>query len=175
MPVDPLSPPPSTDTGEMIDETPQLWFVELSSAPTADGTSRSTLKAEKAAFRSNAKKVGLQYTERYAFDVLFNGFSISIAPSDLGKLTRITGVKNIYPVETIAMPDPEAGVDPDLYTALAMTGADIAQSELGYTGAGIKVAVMDTGIDVNHPAFGGNGVAELNSSFFFESPRVLFG
>jgi subtilisin family serine protease len=36
-----------------------------------------------------------------------------------------------------------------------MTGADVAQSDLGYTGDGIKVAVMDTGIDYDHPDLGG--------------------
>jgi hypothetical protein len=70
------------------------------------------VKAEKAAFRLNAKRVGLSFTERYAFDTLFNGFSISIKPSDLGKLVRIPGVKNIYPVETISMPDPVIGSRP---------------------------------------------------------------
>jgi subtilisin family serine protease len=48
-----------------------------------------------------------------------------------------------------------SSLDPELYTALAMTGADAAQSELGYTGKGIKVAVMDTGIDYDHPDLGG--------------------
>jgi len=173
-PVDPLTPPPSAETGEMVDETPQTWFVELSSAPTADGTSLTIVKAEKAAFRANAKKAGLVYTERYAFNTLFNGFSISITPDQLGKLDRIAGVKNIYPVETIAIPVTTPS-EPELFTSLAMIGADVAQSELGFTGAGVKVAVMDTGIDVNHPAFGGNGVAELNSSFFYSSPRIRFG
>ena len=61
------------------------------------------------------------------------------------------------------MPVPfEEVLDPQLYTALAQTGADIAQSELGFTGAGIKVAVMDTGLDYNHLAFGGDGVVELD-------------
>jgi subtilisin family serine protease len=47
-----------------------------------------------------------------------------------------------------------------------MTGADIAQSDLGYTGTGIKVAVMDTGIDYDHPDLGG---------CFGPGSRVAFG
>ena len=153
--IEPLSPAPSAETGEMTNETPSLWFVELGSAPAADGTRLSVLKAEKAAFRSNAKKAGLAFTERYAFDTLWNGLSISINPADLGKLTRISGVKAIYPVATFSIPDLTQSADPELFTAIAMTGADIAQSELGYTGTGIKVAVMDTGIDYDHPDLGG--------------------
>ncbi|MGE5123057.1 MAG: S8 family serine peptidase, partial [Acidobacteriaceae bacterium] len=172
-PVDPLTPPPSAETGAMTDETTSLWFVELSSNPTADGTSLRAVKAEKAAFRANAQRAGLVYTERYAFDTLFNGFSISIAPDQLAKLARIPGVKNIYPVETIPMPQ-TTQADPQLWTSLAMIGADTVQSELGFTGAGIKVAVMDTGIDYDHQAFGGDGVARTNSTVF-PTERVAFG
>ena len=153
-PIEPLNPAPSAETGEMTDETPSLWFVELSSAPTADGTSLSTVKAEKTAFRNNAKKAGLIYKERYAFDNLWNGLSISMASGQLGKLTRIAGVKAVYPVALISIPETDTA-DPELLTALAMTGADAAQSELGLTGAGVKVAVMDTGIDYDHPDLGG--------------------
>jgi len=115
----------------------------------------ATLTAEKNAFRANAKKAGLVFTERYVYDTLFNGFSISIEGSEIGKLARIPGVKNIYPVQTIDVPEPQQGPAPELFTSLAMVGADIAQSELGYTGEGIKVAVMDTGIDYDHPDLGG--------------------
>ncbi len=171
--LEPLTPAPSAETGEMTNETSQLWFVELKSNPTADGTSPATVRAEKAAFRQNARRANLAYTERYAFDTLFNGLSISIEPSQLGKLTRIAGVKNIYPVDLVSIPATEAG-NPDLFSALEMSGASIAQSELGYTGAGVKVAVMDSGVDYDHLALGGDGTARSNSSFF-PNARVAYG
>jgi subtilisin family serine protease len=154
-PITPLSPPPTAETGEMVNETPTLWFVELNGAPTADGARLSAVQAEQKTFRANAKKADVDFTERYAFTTLWNGLSVKIEPNQIGALARLPGVKNIYPVETIAIPETQEGLDPDLNTALAMTGADIAQSELGYTGAGIKVAVMDTGIDYDHPDLGG--------------------
>src|SRR5512138_3921720 len=165
---------PSADTGEMVNETPSLWFVELSSAPTSDGTSLTTVRSEKAAFRSNAKKAGLVYKERYAFDTLWNGLSISMSDSQLDKLERISGVKNIYPVGTTPMPQTDVVSDPDLFTSLSMIGADIAHSELGYTGAGIKVGIIDTGIDYDHPDLGGDGVTRSNSSVF-PTRRVVAG
>ncbi|MCU0485795.1 MAG: protease inhibitor I9 family protein [Anaerolineales bacterium] len=154
VPVEPLSTAPSAETGEMVNETSTLWFVELNSAPAADGTSPMVLKSEKAAFRANAGKAGLKFSERYAFDTLWNGLSIQIDPSQVAALSRIPGVKAIYPVETIPMPETSAS-EPELFTSIAMTGADIAQNELGYTGKGIKVAVMDTGVDYDHPDLGG--------------------
>ncbi len=172
-PVEPLTPPPSAETGEMINETPQIWFVELSGAPTADGTAVASVKAEKNAFRANAKKAGLVYSERYSYDTLFNGFSVSILPDQLAKLERIPGVKNVYPVETVPMPV-TTQANPDLWTSLGMIGADVVQSELGYTGAGIKVAVMDTGVDYDHQALGGDGVARENSPVF-PTVRVAYG
>jgi subtilisin family serine protease len=154
-PLFPETPAPTAETGEMTNETPSLWFVELSSSPAADGTNKATINNEQKAFRSNAKKAGLIYTERFAFNTLWNGLSIQVDASQLGALSRISGVKAIYPVETIRIPETAAAENPELATALAMTGADVAQSELGYTGAGIKVAVMDTGIDYDHPDLGG--------------------
>ena len=38
-----------------------------------------------------------------------------------------------------------------------MTGADIVQSELGFDGTGLKVGVVDTGFDLDHPDLGGDG------------------
>jgi subtilisin family serine protease len=140
-------------------ENTDLWFVGLTGKPTFEGNSLANVQAEKARFRLAASNAGIDYTERRSFNALFNGFSVRVGSArDVAKLATLSGVAGIWPVDTIAAPNPEVipgGSAPDLATALAMTGADIAQNTLGYTGAGIKVAVMDTGIDYNHPDLGG--------------------
>jgi minor extracellular serine protease Vpr len=150
----PTHPPPSAENGEFNNETAQFWFVELTSLPAADGTNQATLKKEKDNFRQAARQSGLRYSERFAFDTLWNGLSIEMDASQLNTLYRLAGVKNVYPVVEFTI-DPGTQISPELATALAMTGADAAQSELGFTGEGVRVAVMDTGVDYDHPDLGG--------------------
>ena len=152
--IQPLEPAPSNEDGQLVDESAQLWFVELASPPAVDGTSQANLTKEKQAFRADAKRKGVVFEERFAFGTLWNGLSIRAGSAQLEALQTVAGVKAIYPVATIAIPETSQSL-PELSTALAMTGADVAQAELGLTGAGIKVAVMDTGIDYNHPDLGG--------------------
>ncbi len=108
------------------------------------------------------------------FETLWNGFSIEATRSEIGKIKSIAGVTGVWPVAIIEAPPQGSSASPELFTALAMTGADIAQSELGLTGKGIKVAVMDTGIDVDHADFGGDGVARSDSPLF-PSERIAYG
>jgi minor extracellular serine protease Vpr len=161
--------------GPLAAEGTNLWFVELAGAPQADGNSRSAIAAEKEKFRKAASAAGARFTERRSFDVLFNGFSVEAGPLDRAKLARVPGVKAIYPVEVIAAPSFEreaGGGAPDLATAITMTGANLVQQQLGLTGAGVKVAVMDTGIDIDHLDFGGSGVGGTTS---FPTSRITHG
>lgn len=158
----------SSIKADEADNAQPLWFVELKSPPAADGTSLTTLKAEKSAFRDQAKRAGIKYAERFAFNTLWNGFSIKLEdPSQLAKLYRLSSVNNLYPVATVPLPKTQGVSDPQLATALAMTGADVAQNELGYTGSGVKVAVMDSGVDYHHRDLGG--------SFGAQNSRVTTG
>ena len=151
----PVTPAPTAEHGQMTDETPQRRFVQLAGVPLADGGKINAINKEVATFRSEAAKVGLVFTERFVYNNLFNGLSIEISPSQLSTLRRVRGVADIFPVVAIPIPETSSLSDPELATALAMSGADIAQSELGYTGAGVRVAIMDTGIDYDHPDLGG--------------------
>jgi len=156
-------------------EDRSLWFVELVSSPTADGTSLTVVRNEKAAFRKAAAAAGINYRERRAFDVLFHGFSVEVTPSQRLAIGRLPEVKAMYPVERIPAPRPEvggAGAAPDLVAAIAMTGAKIAQDTLGLSGRGVKVGIIDTGIDIDHLAFGGTGVPGTTP---FPSARIVTG
>jgi minor extracellular serine protease Vpr len=172
----PLAAPPAMAQSVSVEaaENGRLWFVELSGAPTADGNTKAAVQAEKRAFRSAAAAAGVKFTERRSFDTLFNGFSVSVSPGDRAKLAALPGVKAVYPVEVVLAPTPEqaAGNAADLAAALNLTGANVAQNSLGLTGRGIKVGIIDSGIDIDHPAFGGSGVP--NSSAF-PTARVVAG
>jgi minor extracellular serine protease Vpr len=153
--VFPLNPAPSAETGVTTDESPTRWFVELKGNPKADGGSATALANERQAFRNEASDAGVIFTERFVYDNLFNGLSISVPTSQVGKIKSLNSVKAIYPVESISLPPTQANPSPDLATAIAQTQADIAQNSLGLTGAGVRVAIMDTGIDYDNPDLGG--------------------
>jgi minor extracellular serine protease Vpr len=152
--VFPASQGSSAENGQMTNESPKYWFVEFPSGALADGSSDQQLDGEGAAFRNEAKSDGVKYKERYRFKSLWNGISIEAKPSAIGTIQKFASVKAVFPVEMHALPS-SPSISPDLASAIQMTGADIAQNELGLTGKGVRVAVIDSGIDYDHPDLGG--------------------
>jgi subtilisin family serine protease len=156
-PVQPLDPPTAQATQASEDRV-SAWFIELDGKPRASGGSATDLANEKKAFRDAAGELGVQMRERFTYDTLFNGFSVEVDGNGLSKLSQLPGVKNIYPVVSIDRPEAVEegpGNMTELSTSLAMVQADIAQNSLGLTGQGVFVAIMDTGVDYDHPDLGG--------------------
>ena len=137
------------------DETATAWFVELRGTPTAKGGNKDALRAEHAAFRAAAKSEGVALTERFDYTGVWNGLSVRVARGQSSKLAGVSGVKAIYPVVEATLPPATSGnADPDINNATGMTGANIARTELGLTGRGVTIAVMDSGLDYTLPEFG---------------------
>ena len=152
--LQPLQPAPSAETGVLTNETPKFWFVEYPGAPLADGNSDASVDGDDARFRAEAAAQGVRFNQRMRFKSLWNGISVEARSADIARIRQFSSVKAVYPVQTHAMPR-TATVSPDLATAIQMTRADIAQNELGLSGRGVRVAVMDTGIDYDNPDLGG--------------------
>jgi subtilisin family serine protease len=148
------------------------WIVQVSGAATADGGSAAAAKASQDQVLQEAGSEGLKVGRTASFTSAYNGMTITASSADADQLRDVAGVAGVWPVLQVAKPDPVATTTKNLMSALAMTGADVAYSELGYTGQGIKVGVIDTGIDIDHPDLGGTGTPNTTP---FPSSRVKWG
>ncbi|CCF34658.1 peptidase [Colletotrichum higginsianum] len=90
------------------------------------------------------------------------------------RIAEKPGVKSVWPVRTIRMPTPKPVAvgrnskrsvsdvgkrqddpgDSDTFTPHVMTQVDKLRAE-GFTGKGIRIGIVDSGIDYTHPALGG--------------------
>ncbi|MHA6250372.1 S8 family serine peptidase [Oceanobacillus sp. CAU 1775] len=105
----------------------------------------------------NANKIS--FKEKFSYDTVLNGIAATVKADDLEKLINIKGVTLIEPdVEVHASEDLSATgngkVDIAMDTSNSFLGIEPLWAE-GYEGQGIKVAVLDTGIDADHPDFAG--------------------
>ena len=130
-------------------------IVVLEGAPIADfeGT-----EAQKSAYRVKLtneqnkvrKAMTMNYEIAYEFDTLLNGFSCDVAYGDLEKIAEIEGVASVHIANSYAEPKLET---PSATVSGQFTG-NAAMNRSGYTGEGIVVAVLDTGLRTTHEAFG---------------------
>jgi minor extracellular serine protease Vpr len=161
--------------GEFVDD---LWFVEFEAAPSARGGSPAAQANERARFRRDAAAEGAEITVERDFRTLWNGVTVQATGADITAVRDLRGVTAVYPVAVIEQPDPSEA-SPDMAAALEMTGAGAARSELGFTGEGLSIAIIDTGIDYNHPDLGGDGDADRRlqaaSDRRLDHPRISHG
>lgn len=148
---------PGSGTAGPVDQLPapkgfRTVFVELTTAPAADvaleaeGAQSGMVQREQADFRKAAKAAGIKLQERFAYGKLFNGLSVTVPAADLAKVARLPGVQNIYPVFPVSRPELQSSTEMIRSPEVVTDGID---------GSGVKVAVIDTGVDYNHPDLGG--------------------
>ena len=89
-----------------------------------------------------------------------NIISANIPYDKLEAIKNVIGVKDVV-LETSYEPAvaSKEGDDPNMSTASEMVGSDYAWAD-GYTGAGSKIAIVDTGLDIEHELFQGSALEE---------------
>lgn len=116
----------------------------------------ATIKQNVASQQTNLIKEletdNIAYTENFTYDHVLNGMSITIKASELDNLIQMEGVIRVDPVEE--MHALEINPDDEMNTFMDKSIPHLDIPELwddGITGEGVKVAVLDTGIDYEHP------------------------
>ncbi|KAF9526557.1 pyrolysin [Crepidotus variabilis] len=135
---------------------------ELSKIPTKRSYTRS-LDALYDLLR--ARDVSFKVKKEFDSTGIFVGAAVSIKTAqDAAALASTPGIIDIRPVYQYSAPKPvtkhvvtgpnDAAVPPDGQSTHVMTGVDKLHKE-SITGKGIKIGIIDTGVDYTHPALGG--------------------
>jgi len=136
--------------------------VELQDAPAAlvyaesAETLRSALASDQAqaiqqkqtAFMSALQSQGVKATELFRLQKVYNGIWMRVSASDLKTLASMPGVKAIHAMIPKKL---------DNTTSVPLIGAPAVWGGSGLVqGQGLRVGIIDTGIDYKHADFGGN-------------------
>ena len=92
----------------------------------------------------------------YEYFTVFNGMALNLSEEELQTVQKYPGVKKTYPdgmMEALGKKSEELEIL--LKDSVSLIGADKVHEELGVRGSGVRVAIIDTGIDYKHPYLGG--------------------
>jgi subtilisin family serine protease len=144
------------EAGERSPDEPIRVLVEADgSLPAADGDTRAGKLAslrEAAAERLQPVRSGLEaagvgpdaYSAFWVTDAVAAALTVEQVEA-VADLDAVGAVRLDRAVDAACSTDPAAGADADA----------IHESEPGYTGRGVSVAVLDSGVDADHPALAG--------------------
>ena len=93
----------------------------------------------------------------FTYTIGTTGLSVTTQYGNKAALETMPGVDYVYVAPTFQLPEDYSLDTGDTYqpmtnNATTMIGADVV-NETGFTGKGMKIAILDTGIVVNHPSF----------------------
>ncbi len=130
-----------------IDELSEL-DDQVSVVITIDSESESDIAVSGDDLLEQAKQQGFDITVNHSYDVIFSGYSIEVDTKNLEEVFQLPGVKEVFPVGTVET------TGHTVYPQMGVEESWDLQSFSSLQGEGVNVAVLDTGVDFNHPDLG---------------------
>ena len=147
-----------------IDRNQEVTFlVELEEAPLISrmgkGSDAETLQSVEAQARYAVQQAQVQARQQLqtvegleivdTYSLLLNGFSVTAPYGQKEAIAALPGVRAVEVAQTYAAPKPPvATVEPNMHNS-----GSVVHVSKDYTGKGMLVGILDTGLDVNHEAF----------------------
>jgi subtilisin family serine protease len=189
-PVGALAGAPQPDKQVLIQLTGAPAVVSYAAALPAPGVSTSSVgaiaagrnqivanKAQQAALISAMQAAGIKYTEIYRVQRAMNGVAVIVPAAQVAALSKLPGVKA---VRQLVPSYPLSNSSASFVGANSVwQGIPSAQAD----GTGIRIGIIDTGIDYQHANFGGTGLLadyQMNdrvtlANGVFPTPKVVGG
>ncbi|HEY7178773.1 MAG TPA: S8 family serine peptidase [Gaiella sp.] len=128
--------------------------VELTGRPLAydhGRGARARVEAEQRRFVAALGASAPEASVRWRYRIVTNGLAVVVPRAELPRLARLPGVKRVYTGSTYtALAGPDAGT---------IHADDLPPLSPPSDGAGIKIAIIDDGVDQTHPFFDPGGYA----------------
>jgi subtilisin family serine protease len=130
--------------------TEVVVLLDSPSLARAPGSGETIAREQRAFRRALASEIpraqiGWQYR------LVANGFSVSLPSSEISRLGEIEGARDVLPAGSY---EPQLSATPQQIGAPALWGA-----ALDTAGQGVKIGIIDSGIDPGHPFFDPTGYA----------------
>src|SRR5260221_2038176 len=109
---------------------------------------KGQLKSQHEGMRGSIEGLGGTVVANYR--AAYNGIKVRIAGDRVKELAALPGVIAVRPLQLMK---------PDNLRGIPLIGAPTVWQNLGLHGEGVKIAIIDTGIDYTHANFGGPGTA----------------
>ena len=128
-----------------IEREPNVRSARFSKAVRA---SETDVRKTASKIESKLKKENVKVDKDEEFSAVITGFSAKVKAKDIDKLRKQPGVKKV--TAQMKAERPKGGASPNLATAPGMIKANTLWDQYDFSGQGMLVSIIDTGVDPTH-------------------------